>query len=236
MLRLLFGEPKRKDEGLLLQTAQAIRAYIRSLEPAAGKRIKGQRLHKQHRLAIWSKGFLDALNELEQSLYCCTRYAAQVHRAYVEEMDPQELDDYHRFVYFYKNGFIRVFSILDKLGTFMNDLFELKTEAIKARFSYFTVLRRMHERHIHDTLEQRLYDLKNEYKDVLDRLRNQRNMEIHYINVEMLDDLLQTQPIPGERIHVENVHQNVADLQKGFDLVCRTLTLAFTYISKQAKS
>jgi len=236
MLRLLFGEPKRKDAGLLLQTAQAIRAYIRALEPGPGKRTKGQRLHKQHRLAIWGKGFLDALNELEQSLYCCTRYASQIHQAYVENMDPEELDDYHRFVYFYKNGFIRVFSILDKLGTFMNDLLELKTEAIKARFSYFTVLRRMHERHIHDILEQQLYDLKNEYKDVLDRLRNQRNMEIHYINVEMLDDLLQTQPIPGERIHVENVQHNVADLQKGFDMVCRTLIITFTYISKLAKN
>ena len=33
---------------------------------------------------------------------------------------------------------------------------------------------------------------------------------------------MQKEPIPGERIHVENVKSNVADLQQGFEMVCRT--------------
>ncbi|MNG31885.1 hypothetical protein D3C84_1177720 [compost metagenome] len=69
------------------------------------------------------------------------------------------------------------------------------------------------------------------YKTPLDRLRNLRNMEIHYINAEMLDDLLQKEPLLGERIHIENVKANLSDLQQGFDMVCRTLSIAFTYIT-----
>ncbi|MFD0696413.1 Cthe_2314 family HEPN domain-containing protein [Paenibacillus sp. GCM10027628] len=230
MLRILFNEPKRKDSGLLLEAVNAVRSYIRSLE--ANERTHQTSAYKRHhRLAIWSKGFLDALDELEQSKYCCERYAEHISKAFLEEMNPLELEDYHRFVYFYKNAFIRLFSILDKLGTFMNDLFEMKTETVKSRFSYFTVLRRMHEHHIHGPLEHQLYNLKMDYKAPLDRLRNQRNMEIHYINAEMLDDLMQQEPVPGEHIHVENVRSNINDLQEGFDMVCRTLTVAFSYIT-----
>lgn len=225
MLRILFQEPKRVDEGLLLQAGTAIRSYISDLEAHPGPEPKN------HRLVLWSKGFLDALDELEQSQYCCGRYGAQVHHAFLEEMAPDELDNYHRFNYFYKNAFIRIFSILDKLGYFLNELFELKTETLKSRFSYFTVLRRMHERHLHDSLEQQLYNLKIEYKGQMGRLRNQRNMEIHYINMEMLDELSQEHPKPGERVHVENVADHLRDLDDGYEMVCRTLTVAFTYIS-----
>lgn len=230
VLRVLFNEPKRIDSGLLLDAGNAVRTYIELLESKEHSRLASE-YPKYHRRAIWSKGFIDALDELEQSRYCCERYAEHISKAFLEEMNPQEVEEYHRFVYFYKNAFIRLFSILDKLGTFMNDLFELKTETLKSRFSYFTVLRRMHEKHIHGSLELQLYNLKMDYKSALDRLRNQRNMEIHYINAEMLDDLMQKEPIPGERIHVENVKSNVADLQQGFEMVCRTLTIAFSYIT-----
>ncbi|MBD0383439.1 Cthe_2314 family HEPN domain-containing protein [Paenibacillus sedimenti] len=230
MLRILFNEPRRKDSGLLLETGNAVKSYIRLLE-ANERSGSTSAMMRHHRLAIWSKGFLDALDELEQSKYCCERYAEHISKAFLEEMNPAELEDYHRFVYFYKNAFIRLFSILDKLGAFMNDLFEMKTESVKARFSYFTVLRRMHEHRIHGSLELQLYNLKMDYKAVLDRLRNQRNMEIHYMNAEMLDDLMQKEPVPGERIHIENVKSNVADLQQGFDMVCRTLTVAFSYMT-----
>ncbi|OPH60356.1 hypothetical protein BC351_17820 [Paenibacillus ferrarius] len=230
MLRILFNEPKRIDSGLLLEAGNAVRAYMDLLESKESNHSAAD-YPKYHRQAIWSKGFIDALDELEQSKYCCEKYAELIHKAFLEEMEPSEIEAYHRFVYFYKNAFIRLFSILDKLGTFMNDLFELKTETLKSRFSYFTVLRRMHEKHIHGSLEVQLYNLKMDHKAPLDRLRNQRNMEIHYINAEMLDDLMQKEPYPGDRIHVENVHSNVADLQQGFDMACRTLLIAFTYIT-----
>ncbi|MNH99121.1 hypothetical protein D3C73_518820 [compost metagenome] len=239
MLRLLFDEPRGTASGKQLQAINAIRDYIETLETnprsVRDTATASQLQTKVRRLALWSKGFIDALNELEQSKYCCQRYSEEIHQAYIEDMELAELDHYHRFVYFYKNAFIRIFSVLDKLGYFMNDLYDLKTEKLKSKFSYFTVLRRMHEMHIHDGLEQQLYDLKNEYKGPMSRLRNHRNMEIHFINVEMLDDLSETQPMPGVRIHVENVIGHVKDLQAGFDMVCSTLTVAFTYITKNVK-
>jgi hypothetical protein len=233
MLRLLFNEPRREDTGKLLKASIVIKETISLLETRGKVSSPSQSPKDQlkaRRLALWSRGFIDALNELEQSQYCCQRYASEVHKSYVEEMNTEELDHYHRFVYFYKNAFIRVFSILDKLGYFMNDLYDLRTEKIKPRFSYFTVLRRMHDIHHHQTLEQRLYDLKVEYKVPLAHLREHRNTEIHYINVEMIDDLGQD-PLLGNRIHVENVAKHVKDLQDGFDMVCRSLETAFTYIS-----
>ncbi|WNR45635.1 Cthe_2314 family HEPN domain-containing protein [Paenibacillus roseipurpureus] len=230
MLRGLFNEPKRIDSGLLLEAGNAVRTYM--------KNVESERIHlassdytKFHRQAIWSKGFIDALDELEQSKFCCERYGERIRKAYLEEMNPEETEVYQGFVYFYKNAFIRLFSILDKLGTFMNDLFGLKTETVKSRFSYFTVLRHMHEHHIHGPLELQLYTLKMDYKEPLERLRNLRNVEIHYINAEMLDDLMHKDPMLGERIHIENVQSNLSDLQQGFDMVCRTLTIAFTYIT-----
>ncbi|MDR6554952.1 Cthe_2314 family HEPN domain-containing protein [Paenibacillus qinlingensis] len=229
MLRVLFNEPKRVDSGLLLEAGDAIRAYM--------KQIATEQSHLSteysifHRQAIWSKGFIDALDECEQSKYCCERYGEMIVKGFLEDMNPQETETYQRFVYFFKNAFIRLFSILDKLGTFMNDLFSLKTETLKSRFSYFTVLRHMHEKHLHGSLELQLYTLKMAYKTPLERLRNLRNMEMHYINSEMLDDLQQKEPLIGERIHLENVKLNLDDLQQGFDMVCRTLTVAFTYIT-----
>jgi hypothetical protein len=232
MLRILFNEPKRRDAGMLLTAGNAIRAYMAALH-AKESRVDLVKA-KHRRSTIWGQNFLDALDELEESQYCSEQYAKRIHAAYLEEMSPEELDDYRRFVYFYKNAFIRLFSILDKLGFFMNEWFELKTETVKSRFSYFTVLRRMHELHVHNSLEQQLYDLKMAVKAPLDRLRNQRNMEIHSINAEMLDDLSSGHSTFSDRLHVENVKENIEDLREGFNMVCTTLTLTFTYISDKA--
>jgi hypothetical protein len=232
MLRILFNEPKRKDSGKLLTAGNAIRAYLAVLHAQQSKVSQIQVQHQ--RFAIWSQSFLDALDELEQSQYCSEQYAKRIHDAFLEQMSPDALDDYRRFVYFYKNAFIRLFSILDKLGFFMNEYFELKTETLKSRFSYFTVLRRLHQLHLHKSLEQQLYDLKTNNKEPLDRLRNQRNMEIHSINAEMLDDLSNELSTFSSRIHVENVKGNIEDLNIGFDMVCTTLTLTFTYITDKA--
>jgi hypothetical protein len=232
MLRILFHEPRRKDSGKLLAAGNAIRGYLAVLHAKESRVPQIQVQH--HRFAIWSQSFIDALDELEQSQYCSEQYATRIHDAFLEQMSPDELDDYHRFVYFYKNAFIRLFSILDKLGFFLNEYFELKTETLKARFSYFTVLRRLHQLHLHASLEQQLYDLKTVNKEPLDRLRNLRNMEIHSINAEMLDDLSNELSTFSSRIHVENVKENIEDLRIGFDMVCTTLTLTFTYITDKA--
>ncbi|MGG1553303.1 Cthe_2314 family HEPN domain-containing protein [Paenibacillus ferrarius] len=231
MLRELFGEPKRVDSGGLLEALSAIRAFLAHLESRKTEGASAAEVTVIHRQIIWSKGFIDALDELEQSIFCCERFGDPIRKSFLEDMDTHETEEYQRFVYFFKNAFIRIFSILDKLGTFMNDLFQLKTETYKSRYSYFTVLRLMHDRHHHGALETQLYGLKMDYKPAMDRLRNLRNMEIHYINAEMLDDLMQKEPLFGGRIHIENVQANLDDIQKGFEMVCRTLSVAFSYFS-----
>ncbi|MBP1992022.1 Cthe_2314 family HEPN domain-containing protein [Paenibacillus eucommiae] len=229
MLRFLFQEPPRTDSGLMLEAGNAVRTYIAASQKKA-EASQGN-ANKHHRLAIWSQGFLDALNELEQSHYCSENYAKRIHSQFLEDMNVEELNDYRRFVYFYKNTFLRVFSILDKLGYFLDELLNLRTEEMKPRFSYFTVLRRLRERNDYAELEQQLYKLKVESSKPLDRLRNQRNTETHFINAEMLDDLNLREPVASRRIHVESAARNVQDIHTGFEMVCRTLVVVFTYIT-----
>jgi hypothetical protein len=232
MLRTLFGEPKRTDQGDLLKIKQSIREFISRLDKMERSRKPTLSTEKLYRFRLWGRGFIDAVDELEQSLFCSLRFSERVGATYIEEMNPQELDDYHRFVYFYKNGFIRLFSILDKLGYFLNDLFELQTEKVKERFSYFTVLRQMHDQHIHPELQRQLYELKLAYKEPMGRLRKQRNIEIHYLNVDMLDDWTKGGSKPEAKLKVEDVRQQAAELQVGYEMACRSLIAAFAYINK----
>lgn len=230
MLRMMFGEPKRTDDGLLLEASVAIRGYVAQLERrqrrgAANATALGQ-------LAIFAGSFIDALDELEQSCYCCRRFGARVRRHFEHEMQEEERDDYHRYVYFYKNAFIRIFSILDKLGYFLNDALGLHTEKVKERFSYFTVLRHMQERKLHTYLVEQLLELKTAYKPSMDKLRDERNMEIHAMNAEIWDNMKHAIKTGSRRTPIENIPQNVRDLERGFEMVCRGLIAAFVYLRK----
>jgi len=231
MLRQLFGEPKRTDSGQLLEVNRCIESYIGILLKRRNQMLD----RKFKRLILWSQGFVRALDELEQSVYCSERFAANISKMYKEDMSEQEVDDYHRHVYFYKNAFIRLFSILDKLGHFLNELYELKADKVKSRFSYFTVLRVMHQRQVGTDLEQQLFDLKTAYKAPLDRLRNQRNMEIHTINADLLDDLLkamESKHQANERIPVENVKANMDDLRKATEMTFEAVHKVFCHIAR----
>src|SRR5690606_24701273 len=92
------------------------------------------------RLDLWASGTLVALDELEQSVYCSMRFAESIRSKYEDEMPEAERNDYYQHIYYYKNAFIRVFSILDKTGFFLNTMYELETGKVKQKFSYFTVL------------------------------------------------------------------------------------------------
>lgn len=242
MLRTFFDEPKRRDDGLLLRTNRAIDQF--------GKRLRhlyscdGGVPEKWIRLDLWADGLKHALNELEQSIFCCAKYAAGVPRTRgngtagnsgagngltVEDLSEEERDHYYRHIYFYKNAFIRVFSILDKTGYFLDTLFEARTAEVKPKFSYFTVLRRMHETGLHPELEERLYRLKVRYRQPLDRLRRQRNLEIHSMNVELIDELWQRRSCFAEYHHVEPLEDHLADLAAAFEMVCGSLHEIFTY-------
>lgn len=231
MLRSLFGEAPRKDDGLLLEAMQAIdelgsrvqQLMLRSNDPR----------HMFRELDVWVRGLRVSLDELEQSIYCSNRFGAMITKPSVADMSDDEKLNYYRHVYFFKNAIIRVFSILDKLGVILNELFDLRTEKVKSRFSYFTVLRHMRSTSVHDKLEARLTELKTQYRTEMTKLRNMRNMEIHHMNAEMRDDLEQSHRDLGVQAKLENIADNTKELQSGYDMVCRTIATACQYCRTQ---
>lgn len=240
MLRQLIGEPKRMDQGELLHALRALEEYREKLARLgpSGRPSKAQGSWAIPKLEVWTQGFAGALDELEESKHCAEVYGKRVRSAYVEEMHEEERLDYRRYVYFYKNAFIRVFSVLDKLGYFLDELYALGTGRVKARFSYFTALRQMHERRLETELDNRLFELKQQYQDPLQRLRSQRNMEIHLLNAEMVDDMLLARKASRSdgRQRVENVLRNLSDLAQSFEMVCRTVTAIFEHAKHSARS
>lgn len=247
MLRFIFQEERRQDDGLILRTNQAIDLFckrLRALYPCKGE-VPG----KWIRLDLWAAGLKNALNELEQSIYCSTKYADGFnHRAHdggakgkgggpltEEELTEEEREQYYRHIYFYKNAFIRVFSILDKTGYFLDTIFEADTAAVKPKFSYFTVLRRLHETGLHAELEKRLYRLKVRYREPLDRLRRQRNLEIHSMNVELIDEMWRARSCFAEYHHVEPLDEHIRDLDAAFRMVGESLYEIFSYCAAELK-
>ncbi|SDI25145.1 Cthe_2314 family HEPN domain-containing protein [Paenibacillus naphthalenovorans] len=231
MLRAMFGEQPRKDAGLLLEAIQAIRKYMYTLTSAS------RQSSQERRYIIWCQSFLRTLDDLEQSQFAAVRFGRKVSKKYTDQMSAEELDDYHRHLYYYNNALIRVFAVLDKLGHFMNERFSLHTERVKSRFSYFTVLRHMHKDKRFSDLEQQLYELKIKYNEPLNRLRNQRNMEIHTINADLLDDLMKAAEAKyGEQIRIgtEDIQQNLQDLEQGCQMTFRAAAEVFRYLHRRS--
>jgi hypothetical protein len=227
MLRHLFDEPERQDNGIMLQTNQVLKKYLDSLHTMEAQGTSD--LKKLRRWEIWVHSFMTAVDELEQGVYASNRYRTLIQQHNVEEMKPREQFEYRRYLYYYKNSFIRVFAILDKLGFFLNERLQLHTEKIKPRFSYFTVLRQMHEQHLFAELEQLLYNLKLKYSEPLNSLREQRNVEIHSINYEAADDLLHSDRVGANSWNeIENLQANHMILQQCFQMVCQTIITIFT--------
>lgn len=234
MLRFMFGETEREPAGGLRETYELLEEFA----SLASSRIKsgagnGERLRK---LEIWARGLRSSLAELEQSQYAASVLKNRISSDSVKEMSPDERLNYDRYVYFDKNAFIRVFSLLDKLGTLLNELLEMKTERIKPHFSYFTVLRHMRERNAHPKLTWKLNEVKEQTKDATNRLRKRRNTEIHYMNSEMHDDLIQSQRMYGEEIKLENLGQQGDDLAVCLHMVIESLRLTFRYGNSLLKS
>src|SRR5690606_28360411 len=98
----------------------------------------------------------------------------------------------------------------------------------KSRYSYFTVLRQMHERKKHRELEKKLYLMKLKYQDSMGRLRTERNMELHAMNMEFHDDPRDKQGPP-----IETMNCNLDDLNRGYEHVCLALHHVFNYLNKE---
>ncbi|MHA6483098.1 Cthe_2314 family HEPN domain-containing protein [Paenibacillus sp. strain BS8-2] len=234
MLRFMFGEMEREPALGLEETFKLIDQFAFS----ASTRIKegaanGDKLRK---LEVWARGLRASLIELEQSHYAASVFKERILSGSVDAMNREERLDYDRYVYFDKNAFIRVFSLLDKLGTLLNDMLDMRTEKIKPHFSYFTVLRNMRERNAHPELTWKLNEVKEGAKDPTNRLRKRRNTEIHYMNSEMHDDLIQNQRMYGEEIKLENISMQAADLTTCLQLVIESLRLTFHYANGLMRS
>lgn len=229
MLHILFGEPEKVPDGALGETLSLMDRFSGII----GKRLAegregdgGAKLRKYH---IWTRGLRASLIELDQSYYASVKFREKVASTSVEAMSPEEKLDYDRYVYFDKNAFIRVFSLLDKLGTLLNELLGLRTERFKPHFSYFTVLRHMREKRAHTNLGRPLDEIKERYSEPMRRLRKRRNTEIHYMNSEMQDDLIQSQRMYGEEIRLENIQAQEEDLQQSLNMAIESLRLTFQY-------
>lgn len=227
MLRFLFDEPQREPEGILAETFRLMDQFVAILNKkmAAGE----DNVQKLRKYEIWTLGLRSSLDELEQSHYVALHFQHKITSSSVKQMTDEERIHYNRYTYFDKNAFIRVFSLLDKLGTLLNELLDMRTERIKPHFSYFTVLRNMRDKQVHTVLMWKLNHAKEKYKEPLNRLRKRRNTEIHYMNSEMQDDLIQSNRMYGEEVRLENIAQQSADLTQGLYLAMESLLFTFQY-------
>ncbi|QJC53296.1 hypothetical protein HGI30_18085 [Paenibacillus albicereus] len=233
MLRALFGEEPAAPAGHVAEALKAMQAYASALHlyVASGR----DQDHKARTREVMTFGLMASLDELEQSCYAASRYGALVTSDSWADMPPEERLQYRRYVYFDKNAFIRLFSLLDKLGTLLNDALALNTQQFKVRFSYFTVLRRMREKKLHPALAGPLSDLKAKHDKPVARLRKRRNEEIHNLNSELQDDLLQMHLHFGEEIGLESISDQLEDMASGLELAAASLQLAFAYLASLAE-
>lgn len=230
MLRTLFGEQPRPLTGRLYDVNREITKFTELMN----KRISAGQ-DRDYRMRVYEINALSlmaSLEELEQSMYAARGYASRIKKSSLAHMSREERLDYLRYVYFDKNGFIRVFATLDKLGAFLNEVLGLRTEKMKPRFSYFTVLRGMRQRRLHPPLSAALDALKVEYQPYLTELRKRRNIEVHFMNTEMMDDLLHIRKSYGQPAKLENIAEQVEHLEAAFEMVTGSMTIAFRYVRR----
>lgn len=230
LLRKLFGEQPREWTGAALETVQAMESFTKEINELAMKHPERSSLYVKY--GIWAKGLLRSFDELEQSCYAAKRYALEIIHTHLDEITPFEQISYNRHVYYDKNAYIRVFALLDKLGIFLNEVLELRTERVKTRFSYFTVLRNMRENRLQLELMKPLNKLKDQHQVALNRLRDRRNLEIHQMNAEMRDDLQHSLAKDGTRRTLENLTLSMNDLDEGWEVVQQSLDHSFKYACK----
>lgn len=228
---LLEGRP-RKPSAELMQVKTAIAEFCTALR----ERHRGETVDaKWIRLDLWAGGLSAALAELDESAYLAAKYAAGLSYRHEEDMPEEDRLNYYRHLYFYKNAFIRLFSVLDKTGHFLDMLFDLQTGKVKPKFSYYTVLRQLRQRGDHPQLVRELDRLKLAYREPMDRLRRKRNLEIHAMNVELLDDVWQKRRRFADRRLIEPLQDNLRDLEHGLRMAGRSLLAIFRYCAKSLR-
>ncbi|WP_138495240.1 Cthe_2314 family HEPN domain-containing protein [Paenibacillus pinistramenti] len=231
MLRTLLGEPPRENEGLLAEAIELMAETVHLVEREMER--SQDPTHDYRKMEVWTRGLISSLDELEQSAFAAGFFRKKVEKDFVEDMDPLEKSDYARYVYFYKDGFIRLFSLLDKLGCVLDDFFNLHTEKVKPHYSYFTVLRQFPYLKVHPALGEKLESIREAYKEPISVLRKRRNTEIHFMNAELQDDLWQKHQTLHGKIELEDLDQHMKDLWLGYEMACKSLIAVFGYINEQ---
>lgn len=87
----------------------------------------------------------------------------------------------------------------------------------------------------HPRLEAALTACKLEFHEPMQRLRKKRNVEVHLINAEVLDDLQAMEREYWESQRIENLKANMDDLRSGWEMVSRSMHLVFAYAGEHAK-
>lgn len=228
MLRDLLGESARTDNSQLQVVMAIMEQYLHIVQQKINR--TGDPHYNWRKIEIWLAGLQTSLNELEQSIYAAGKFAERVSKQYEVEMDTAEQDNYYRYVYFYKNGLIRIFSILDKLGSLLDSVLHLQTNKVKQHFSYFTVLRQLQTIEQHTQLTHQLTLFKHKYNQQLQRLRKQRNLEIHHMNPEMEDDLWQKHFSLHNKIKLEDIQAHIRDIQAALKMVYEIINRAIQHL------
>jgi hypothetical protein len=184
---------------------------------------------KSERLEVLSRGFKAIIDELEQSLWAARHFASRLSSPYEEDMSSSELKDFHRFIYFQKNTYIRIFSALDKLGYFLNEHLSLQVERKKHRFSYYTVLRFMHNQKAEQELFEKLTKIRDHYELTMRDLRKRRNTEIHLIDPYLLEEMIQQRKSrsSSDNYRLPDMNGEVELLTKGYEMVCESMEKVF---------
>jgi len=230
MLRSLLGAAETGPGRPAGDALTAMERYLKLLEKLI--RASGDGSRRLRTYEIWTKGLMVALEELEESRFAARLFGERVTAIVVSGLSEDELLNYRRYVYFDKNAYIRLFALLDKLGTLMNDMLQLQTEKLKPQFSYYTVLRGMRERGLHRQLSDELNRLKETYREPMNLLRKRRNMEVHYMNAELEDDLTQLYRAYGSEVKLENIAEQMNMLDLGLRMATDSVKLAFDYAAR----
>jgi len=235
VLHVLIGERRAPMTERGRRVYETLDRYRRGLKPHLAASDPDCAFYAQ--CDVWAKALYWAYDELEQSAYLAEHFRRRVRIAVpIESMTGEQFDDYRRYEYFYKNAFIRVFSLLDKLGSFLNGLFHLRTDRVKRRYSYFTVLRQMQYVRAVPELARQLVEAKERHAEPMQRLRMRRNVEIHLLNAEMQDDLLAAAAAcVGPRTYVEDLEANAQDLEEGLEMVSATLESVFRFLAERLR-
>lgn len=224
-MKLYPGAEQASMPKELTQAFEAIDLYRRRVGPLSADDSPDCGFYTQ--CDIQARSCRLALEELAASVEAAEFHRAGIINKVAETMSPGEWESYRLHVYFYKNAFVRLFSILDKLGYFVNWLFALRTERVKHRFSYYTVLRQMRHVNAVPVLERKLTAIKEAYGPPMSRLRKKRNVEVHLINSELEDDMSAAGTCRGNRSYIEDLDAACVDLKAGRSMAAETIETVF---------